>query len=189
MGSNGRKAVVFMPIISIFLLFSGPLFSGEISPPSEEHPFEKDKSYFSVLYTSKGKIVCRLCPEKAPLTVTNFLHLVEIGFYNGLIFHLVIPDYVIQSGSPNNRGDGGPGYTLPAEIELLHEAGSLACPRIPNEYNPYRRSNGSQFYITLDKITSLDGRDTVFGWVVEGFDVVKSISEGDCIDRIEIEIR
>lgn len=151
--------------------------------------FEKDKSYSATIHTPKGKIVCMLYPEKAPITVTNFLQLVEGGLYNGLAFHRVIPNFVIQSGSPNNKGDGDPGYTLPAEIGLKHEIGALACPRIPDKCNPNRRSNGSQFYITLDKISFLDGEDTVFGQVIEGFEVMRNIVEGDKIDKVEIEIK
>ncbi len=175
-------------------VFSLRVLYGEVSVESFSEPvscycFEKDKSYSAVIHTPKGKIVCVLYPEKAPLTVTNFLQLAEGGLYNDLAFHRVIPNFVIQTGAPNNRGDGGPGYTLPAEIGLKHEHGALACPRIPDKYNPNKRSNGSQFYITLDKIPFLDGEDTVFGQVTEGFDVIKSIVEGDKIDRIEIEIK
>lgn len=167
----------------------GDLTPEAFSEPMSSFVFEKDKSYSAIIHTSKGKIVCVLYPEKTPITVTNFLQLVEGEFYNGLCFHRVIPNFVIQSGSPNNRGDGDPGYTLPAEIGLKHEIGSLACPRIPDKCNPNRRSNGSQFYITLDKIPFLDGEDTVFGQIVDGFEIIKTIAEGDKIDRIEIEIK
>ncbi len=167
----------------------GDLTSEPFVEPSSSCVFEKDKSYSAIIHTSKGKLVCALYPEKAPITVTNFLQLVEGEFYNGLTFHRVIANFVIQSGSSNNRGDGDPGYTLPAEIGLKHELGSLACPRIPDECNPNRRSNGSQFYITLDKIPFLDGEDTVFGQVVEGFEIIKNIVESDKIDRIEIEVK
>jgi cyclophilin family peptidyl-prolyl cis-trans isomerase len=159
-----------------------------VEPMASLH-FDKDKSYFAVLHTTKGKIDCQLFPEKAPLTVTNFLQLAEGDFYNGLSFHLVIPGFVIQTGDPSGRGDGGPGYTLPSEIGLKHELGVLACARVPDAYNPNRRSSGSQFYITLDKISFLDGDYTVFGQVVEGFDIIKTITSEDKIDRVEILIK
>lgn len=157
--------------------------------PTVSFAFDKQKQYFAIFYTTKGKIECQLYPDKAPITVTNFLQLVEGGFYDGLLFHLVVPGFVIQTGDPSGRGDGGPGYTLPAEIGLKHEIGALACARIPDAYNPNRRSSGSQFYITLDKISFLDGDYTVFGQVVEGFDVIKTIAMEDRIDHVELSIR
>ena len=162
---------------------------GKFAEPVVSFSFDKEKQYFVVFHTTKGKVECQLYPDKAPLTTTNFLQLVEGGFYNGLHFHLVIPGFVIQTGDPTGRGDGGPGYTIPAEIGLKHEIGALACARVPDAYNPNRRSSGSQFYITLDKISFLDGDYTVFGQVVERFDVIKAISTEDKIDQAEISIR
>jgi len=159
------------------------------SEPTVVYPFEKDKMYSVVMQTAKGKVVCELYPDKAPITVTNFLQLIEGGFYNGLTFHRVISNFVVLAGDPGGRGDGGPGYTLPAEPGLKHDPGALACARVPDEYNPNRRSSGSQFYITLDKLSFLDGDYTVFGQVTEGFDVIKTIVEGDKIDRMELEIK
>lgn len=185
-------------IQAVFLLTSSLVFSDsaetvpltkKFSEPKASFPFEKDKSYYAVMHTVKGKVTYLLCPERAPITVTNFIQLAEADFYNGLSFYKVIPNFVIHNGDPNNRGDGGPGYTLPAEIGLKHEVGSLCCSRIRDEFNPNRRSSGSQFYITLDKISFLDGEYTVFGQIVDGFEVIKSVSEGDKIDRIEIEVR
>lgn len=184
-----RVGVFFTGVCFSLQPLCGDLALEAFAEPTSSFLFEKDKSYSAVIHTSKGKIVCLLYPEKAPITVTNFLQLVEGKFYNGLSFHRVIANFVIQSGSPNNRGDGDPGYTLPAEIGLKHELGSLACPRIPDKCNPNKRSNGSQFYITLDKIPFLDGEDTVFGQIVDGFEIIKNITESDKVDRIEIEIK
>lgn len=184
-----RISAFFVGMCFSLQTLSSDLVPGAFSEPLSSFSFEKNKSYSAIIHTSKGKVTCVLYPEKAPITVTNFLQLVKGEFYTGLSFHRVIPNFVIQSGSPNNRGDGDPGYTLPAEIGLKHEIGSLACPRIPDKCNPNKRSNGSQFYITLDKIPFLDGEDTVFGQIIEGFEIIKSIEESDKIDRIEIEIK
>jgi len=148
-----------------------------------------DKHYRIIIHTDKGDVICDLFPDKAPITVTNFIQLVQAGFYNGLVFHRVIPNFVVQTGDPKARGDGGVGYTLPAEISLQHEEGSLACARLPDYYNPNRRSSGSQFYITLGKIPFLDGEYTVFGRVINGIEVIKNIEEGDCIHRIDLEVQ
>jgi peptidyl-prolyl cis-trans isomerase B (cyclophilin B) len=157
--------------------------------PMSPMAFERDKSYYAVIHTTKGEIKCLLYPEKAPISVTNFIQLATGNFYNGLMFHRVISDYVIQGGDPERSGRSGLGYTLPAEIGLKHELGSLALARLPDHVNPNRRSSGSQFYITLDQISFLDGEDTVFGQTIEGLDVIKEIKEGDRIDRIVIEVQ
>src|SRR5262245_61696076 len=107
-----------------------------------------------LLQTVCGNIVIELHPEDAPQTVANFLKLVKQGFYAGLTFHRVVPGFVIQGGDPNSRdanpfndGQGGPGYTVPAEIKAKHVKGAVAMARQPDVTNPTRASNGSQFYI------------------------------------------
>ena len=157
--------------------------------PTQALAFEKDKTYVAEIYTTKGKIVCELFPEKAPLSVTNFIQLVKAHFYDGLLFHRVVPQFVIQGGDPEGTGRGGPGYTLPAEIGLLHEKGALAWARLPDQVNPHKRSSGSQFYITLDKVSFLDGEYSVFGQTIEGMDIIQKVSQGDKINRIEIVIK
>ncbi|MGH8104657.1 MAG: peptidylprolyl isomerase [bacterium] len=127
--------------------------------------------------TSIGTIVVELRPDKAPLTCENFLKLVNQRFYDGLIFHRVIPGFMIQGGSPDGTGGGSPGYTVPAEItDLKHAIGALATARVGDEYNPSRASSGSQFYITVAPRPDLDGGYTVFGYVVEGQEVANQIS-------------
>ncbi len=158
----------------------------KFTEPTKSFAFEKEKSYFATIYTAKGKIVCQLFPEKAPLSVTNFMQLAEGHFYDGLTFHRVVPGFVIQGGDPDGTGSGGPGYTIPAEIGLPHEAGALAWARLPDTVNPNRRSSGSQFYITLDRVSFLDGEYTVFGQTIEGFEVVKQIRPNDKMEKIEI---
>lgn len=147
------------------------------------------KKYSAVIKTSRGDIDVELYPKEAPLSVTNFVYLAKGGFYNGLTFHRVVPDFVIQGGDPTATGSGGPGYTIPAEIKLLHKEGALAWARTGDEINPQRRSSGSQFYITYKPTPFLDGAYTVFGQVTKGMDVVKKIQKGDVIKTIEIKIQ
>ncbi len=169
------------------------LIAGEsmtkFSAPKEAMSFEKGKSYNAIIKTSKGEVVCELNFEKAPLSVTNFVQLAKGGFYNGLTFHRVVPNFVVQGGDPEGTGRGGPGYTVPAEIGLPHEQGALAWARTGDEVNPTKSSSGSQFYITLEKTPFLDGQYTVFGKTLSGFDVVKKIQQGDKIESVEIVVR
>jgi cyclophilin family peptidyl-prolyl cis-trans isomerase len=123
--------------------------------------------------TNHGDIVLELFDEDAPETVGNFRRLAEDGFYDGLIFHRVIPDFMIQGGCPEGTGTGGPGYTFKDEInEHKVVRGALAMA------NAGPNTNGSQFFIvTTQSAPWLDGKHTVFGEVTEGMDVVDTISE------------
>jgi peptidyl-prolyl cis-trans isomerase B (cyclophilin B) len=144
----------------------------------------------AVIKTSKGDITVELYPKEAPLSVTNFVQLSKGGFYDGLTFHRVVPNFVVQGGDPDGTGRGGPGYTIPAEIEgnpHKHIEGALAWARLGDEANPQRRSSGSQFYITLAPTPFLDNGYTVFGKTTAGMDVVKKIAVGDKILKIEIQ--
>ncbi len=169
------------------------LMAGEsmskFSEPKESMTFEKGKDYRALIKTSKGEIVCELNYEKAPLSVTNFIQLANGGFYNGLTFHRVVPNFVVQGGDPEGTGRGGPGYTVQAEIGLPHEKGALAWARLGDAGNPQKKSSGSQFYITLEKTPFLDGEYTVFGKTVSGADVVAKIAQGDKIESVEISIK
>ena len=146
--------------------------------------------------TDKGEILSMLEYEKTPLTVTNFVALAEgtkeLGggsgkqgarFYDGLTFHRVIPDFMVQGGCPLGTGTGGPGYTFPDEIDpsLIHDR-----PGILSMANAGPGTNGSQFFITHVPTPWLDGKHTVFGHVVSGQDVVNAIKQGDTIKSIEI---
>ncbi len=155
---------------------------------SEPPPMLIDTSlaYTATISTDKGDIVVSLNPQAAPQTVNNFVFLAEQGFYNGLTFHRVEEGFVIQGGDPLGNGTGGPGYTIPAEIGLTHIEGAIAMARRGDDVNPERASSGSQFYITLAPTPQLDGAYTVFGQVVKGMDVVKSIAVGDVINSITI---
>jgi protein-export membrane protein SecD len=144
------------------------------------------RPYTATISTAKGDIVVQLDADAAPQTVNNFVFLAEQGFYDGLTFHRVEPGFVIQGGDPTGTGTGGPGYTVPAEIELPHVEGAIAMARQGDEVNPTRASSGSQFYITLAPTPQLDGAYTVFGQVTAGMDVVQSIAIGDVIERVTI---
>lgn len=165
-------------------------FSGEtnmaFSEPKTPMTVEAGKEYVANIQTTKGLIVCELYPEKAPFSVTNFIALAKGGFYDGLTFHRVVPNFVIQGGDPQGTGSGGPGYTVPAEIGLKHHKGALAWARLPDQVNPKKRSSGSQFYIALEATPFLDGEYTVFGQTIQGMDVVEKIKQGDKIEKIDI---
>jgi len=154
----------------------------------KESKVGQNKKYTALIKTSKGDVTVELYPKEAPLSVTNFKYLADNGFYNGLTFHRVVPDFVIQGGDPTGTGAGGPGYTIPAEInnERKHIKGALAWARQGDEVNPERRSSGSQFYITLVPTPFLDGGYTVFGQTTGGLDVVEKIQVGDTIESVEV---
>lgn len=140
-----------------------------------------------VIETPKGIIRLQLY-RQTPIHRANFIKLAKEGFFNGTTFHRVVPNFVIQGGDPNskdedplNDGLGGPGYTLPAEFvpELRHEYGAVGAARQGDAINPKRESNGSQFYIVINKAGTpfLDGAYTVFGKVVEGMEVAEAIAQ------------
>jgi len=144
----------------------------------------------AVIETKFGSIVIEFFEESAPSHAANFRKLVRDGFYDGVTFHRVVPGFVIQGGDPNSKDDdrsndgiGGPGYTVEAEIGLKHERGFVAAARRPDQVNPKRESSGSQFFICLTELPSLDGAYTVFGKVVDGMDVVDQIAAVDRDER------
>jgi len=144
-------------------------------PPEKITKEEIDlmRSLHVELETSKGLLKFRLFPDRAPIHCANFVKLVQDGFYNGLIFHRVIPGFMSQGGDPEGTGGGGPGYQIPAEMGVGHEAGSLAAARLGDEVNPERKSSGSQFYICHDDggCRHLDGNYSVYGKLVEGVEI------------------
>ena len=133
--------------------------------------------------TSRGPIKIELYPDKAPLTVANFVNLAKRGFYDGLNFHRVIADIMIQGGCPEGSGRGGPGYRFEDETTngVRHERGVLSMA------NAGPNTNGSQFFITHVPTPWLDGKHTVFGKVTEGLDVVDAVKQGDLITKVTIE--
>ena len=140
----------------------------------------------AVIKTNKGDIKLKLFPDKAPLTVLNFVNLSKRGFYNNLAFHRVIPDFMIQGGCPLGTGTGGPGYRFKDEFspDLKHSK-----PGILSMANAGPGTNGSQFFITHVPTPWLDNKHTIFGEVVDAGDqkVVNSIVAGDKITTIAIE--
>jgi len=136
-----------------------------------------------IVNTSKGPIEATLQPSAAPVTVANFLNLAKRGYYDGITFHRVIPQFMIQGGDPTGTGSGGPGYRFEDEVKsgLKHDK-----PGIFSMANAGPGTNGSQFFITHVPTPHLDGRHTVFGFTTKGQDVVNAIRMGDKIEKIEI---
>ncbi len=144
---------------------------------------DPSKKYTAIVVTERGDIVIELYPQHAPKTVNNFVFLVREGFYDSLIFHRVIRDFMIQGGDPTGSGRGGPGYKFEDETSgnpLKHGTGYLSMA------NSGPNSNGSQFFITNGPQPHLDGKHTVFGKVIEGIDVVNAINQGDVMTKVEI---
>jgi peptidyl-prolyl cis-trans isomerase B (cyclophilin B) len=137
----------------------------------------------AVIDTSKGAIEVELEAAKTPVTVASFVNLAQKGFYNGLKFHRVIPNFMIQGGDPTGTGAGGPGYRFEDEIDpSLRHTG----PGILSMANAGPGTNGSQFFITHVATPWLDGKHSVFGHVVKGQNVVDSIAQGDTITKVTI---
>jgi peptidyl-prolyl cis-trans isomerase B (cyclophilin B) len=139
----------------------------------------------AIIHTVKGDMKVDFYHQDAPNTVANFIKLAESGFYNGLTFHRVIPDFVIQGGCPNGTGSGGPGYKIDCELtggNQYHDRGVLSMAHAG------RNTGGSQFFIchSRNNTAHLDRNHTCFGKVVEGLDVIDQIKAGDKINSIEI---
>ena len=137
------------------------------------------------IYTSKGLMKVSFYDEDAPGTVANFIKLSKSGFYNGLTFHRVIPDFVIQGGCPNGTGSGGPGYKIKCELDgenQYHDRGVLSMAHAG------RDTGGSQFFICHSRrnTSHLDRKHTCFGKVYEGLEVIDAIRQGDLIEKVVI---
>lgn len=189
---------VLLPVVVVagavyFFMYNN---NANISPEGGAATKEKK---IAVIETSKGVIKAELRADAAPKTAQNFIDLIQKKFYDGLVFHRVEPDFVIQGGDPEGNGTGGSGTNIPLEIKcqdgtliegsttkcpvaLPHADGALAMARAmdPN-------SASSQFYITIGDQPFLDGNYAVFGYVTEGRDVVRAIERGDGITRIYLE--
>jgi cyclophilin family peptidyl-prolyl cis-trans isomerase len=143
-------------------------------PP--EMTIDPAKTYQAILHTEKGEIKIALFADKTPVTVNNFVFLAKAGYYDGVIFHRVIKDFMAQTGDPTGTGRGGPGYAFADEFhkDLKHDK-----PGIVSMANAGPKTNGSQFFITHIPTPWLDGKHSVFGEVVEGMDVLLSIPARD----------
>ena len=150
----------------------------------------------AVIDTTKGQIVLELYKDKTPRTVNNFVTLANKGFYNGVVFHRVIANFMIQTGDPKGTGSGGPGYEFECELrpDLKHETGTLAMAHkgaCQHDKATGRKmggqcTNGSQFYITHRPTSHLDGIHTVFGKVLQGQNIVNAIQQGDKMTKVTI---
>ena len=177
---------VRMPLLIAIATIGALTFSCN-SANSEGLPV-RNTGHYATVDTERGTFVVELYPAVAPKTVDNFETLVKKGFYNGLTFHRVVPDFVVQGGDPDGTGTGGPGYDVPAEISQTekHLRGTLATARKGDEVNPERKSSGSQFYVCLEPQPSLDRGYTIFGGVVKGMEVVDKIQRGDHMTKITL---
>ncbi|BAJ64560.1 MULTISPECIES: peptidylprolyl isomerase [Anaerolinea] len=141
------------------------------------------KTYYATIETEKGNIELELYPQYAPKTVNNFVFLAQEGFYDGVSFHRVIANFVIQGGDPTGTGAGGPGYRFEDEVKnnpLKHERGVISMA------NAGPNTNGSQFFITHSPQPHLNGRHTVFGKVIKGMEVVDAIRQGDKMLKVTV---
>lgn len=151
------------------------------APP--EMQIDLSKTYRVTIKTNRGDIELELYPEHAPKTVNNFVYLAGEGFYDGITFHRVIDNFMIQGGDPTGTGSGGPGYRFEDEVTgnpLTHERCVISMA------NAGPGTNGSQFFITHVPQTHLDGKHTVFGAVVEGHDVVDAVQQDDVMEQVTV---
>ena len=143
---------------------------------------DTEKLYDVTIQTAKGNIQMELDPSLAPKTVNNFVHLARSGYYDGLTFHRVVPDFVIQGGCPEGTGTGGPGYRFddePVKGDYIEGAVAMA--------NSGPGTNGSQFFIcTVDGRHKLDKKYNLFGYVMKGMSVVKEVKVGDKMEKVEV---
>jgi peptidyl-prolyl cis-trans isomerase B (cyclophilin B) len=156
-------------------------------PQRYSKPFDQKidlkKQYTANIETNRGVIVLKLYASQAPRTVNNFICLAEDGYYDGVTFHRVIPDFMVQTGDPTGTGRGGPGYTFKDEFDpkLKHDQ-----PGVLSMANSGPGTNGSQFFITHVPTPWLDGKHSVFGQVTQGQDVVNAIQQGDVMLSVRI---
>ena len=164
--------------VAVVLFFAAPVLA-------EEKEVEKqDEKLIAVISTDKGEIRLELYADEVPYTVANFVNLAQRGYYDGITFHRVIPDFMIQTGDPTGTGRGGPGYKFEDEFHasLRHDG-----PGVLSMANSGTNTNGSQFFITHKATPWLDDKHSVFGRVISGQDVVNKIRQGDKMNKVTIE--
>jgi cyclophilin family peptidyl-prolyl cis-trans isomerase len=154
-------------------------------PEQPEYQIDGSKIYRTTITTGRGKIVMDLDPQLAPNTVNNFVGLARQGYYDGLTFHRVVPDFVVQGGCPQGTGTGGPGYKFrDEEVKGEYTLGAVAMA------NAGPNTNGSQFFITIDDCRRKLSKDyNLFGYVVEGIDVAQATEVGDVMESVVVEER
>ena len=169
-----RKAILFT-VLALLVFATGCLAAGQIN--QDKKGASQVANRIAVFETNKGTFEIELFEDKAPVTTKNFIDLVQKGFYDGLIFHRVIDGFMIQGGDPSGNGTGGPGYTIPDEFskDLRHDSEGVLSMA-----NAGPNTGGSQFFITLAATPWLDGHHAVFGKVIKGMEVVRTIGKSEC---------
>ena len=150
-------------------------------PPAMQ--IDPEKTYLVTIVTNRGTIELELYPQHAPKTVNNFVFLARDGFYDGVAFHRVIGDFMVQGGDPSGTGRGGPGYTFADECRgnpLKHDS------KVISMANSGPNTNGSQFFITHAPQPHLNGKHTVFGKVIKGVEVVDALRQGDRMEKVSV---
>ncbi len=155
------------------------------SPPAMQ--IDTSKTYTATISTEKGDIVLELFAKEAPKTVNNFVFLSRDKFYDGVTFHRVIKDFMIQGGDPTGTGTGGPGYKFEDEVDPKQNPHRFDAPGVLAMANAGPNTNGSQFFITHVPTPHLNGKHTIFGRVTKGQDVVDKIARGDKMTTVTIE--
>ncbi|RPJ09711.1 MAG: peptidylprolyl isomerase [Spirochaetaceae bacterium] len=190
---NAKRSQLLLPAILVAAILTSLFVAGCTGDTDKSVNEGLPDGLYAKIETTRGEILALLDFEKAPMTVANFVGLSEGSipfknkdskfFYDGLSFHRVIKDRMILSGCPAGNGTGGPGYVLPDEINpsLTHSS-----PGILSMASAGPNTNGSQFLVTLVALPELDGKNTVFGHVISGMDVLASIAEGDILKKITI---
>lgn len=169
--------------IACVLLVSGLFVSAYAADGQNPQKTKESEKVTATIETNKGAIELELYPSKAPITVANFVNLAKRGFYDGIKFHRVIADFMIQTGDPQGNGTGGPGYRFEDEFDAsLKHTG----PGVLSMANAGPGTNGSQFFITHVATPWLDGKHTVFGKVTKGQDVVNAIAQGDQMIKVTV---
>jgi len=187
MGSTKKKLLIGLGVaIAVVIIVVVVLTTMPEKPKTYSSPppmaIDTSKQYTATIETEKGNLVLELFAGDVPMTVNNFVFLAREGFYDGLTFHRVVTNFVVQGGCPNGDGRGGPGYQFSDEItEHTHVAGAVSMA------NSGANTNGSQFFITYAPQHHLDGHHSVFGQLVEGTDVLESIQQGDVMIRVVID--
>lgn len=176
-----------LPILALLTFLLPFNLQAQEEAPTFELQTHKKKEYVVTIHTPEGDMVL-LLHDKTPKHKANFIKLAQEGFFDGLSFHRVMNEFMIQGGDPGSKegasagkvGNGGPGYTIEAEFnaDFTHKKGALAAARQPDNFNPQRRSSGSQFYIVHNpqKCRHLNGQYTIFGQLIKGFDVIDKIA-------------
>jgi len=182
-GSLSRMAGIILAVVTLLLAScagAAPKRQSYSAPPPMT--IDTSKQYTATIKTEKGNLVLELFASDVPITVNNFVFLAREGFYDGITFHRVIPDFMAQGGDPTGTGTGTPGYSFVDEFtEHSHVTGALSMA------NSGPNTNGCQFFITYTPQSHLDGKHSVFGQLIEGMDVLEKIERGDTIIRITIK--